>query len=254
VLPFGKAGGVTGVAVDSAGTVYAAFGAGPVLALTAGATAPVQLPFDGPVGPGVAADSQAVYATANTTLWKLPSGSNTPATVSFAGLTCGETPMPLNIASSVAVDKAGAVYVADFGGCPGGRVMMLAPGATAPTALPFTDLGQTGALAVDDGGSVYVSDLNSNRVLKLEAGASRETALPFTGLRQPHGLAVSATGDLYVSDSRNDKILELAAGSSTPNELSISGLRNPQGLALDGSGNLYIADAGNGRVLKIPVG
>jgi len=80
----------------------------------------------------------------------------------------------------VAVDTDGNVYVTDFqdqcaGSKPpcfsteGGRVLKLAPGASTPTVLPLTGLSRSGGVAVDDGGSVYVTDTVNDRVLKLPA-------------------------------------------------------------------------------------
>jgi serine/threonine-protein kinase len=257
VLPFPTHIDVAGVAVDSAGNVYAVPSSGPALELSAGATASVQLPLTGVVGPGVGVDgSRAVYVTSYSTsaVWKLPAGSNTPAAVTFTGMKCNQAAAPLAIPGGLAVDKSGAVYVTDLGGCPGGRVLMLPAGASTATVLPFTGLLQPAAVAVDGAGNVYVTDVNDGRVLELAAGSSRETALPFTGLRAPGGLAIDAAGDVYVSDTRNNRVLKLAAGSTTPTELSIPDMRNPRGLALDNAGNLYVADNGNGRVLKVAVG
>jgi DNA-binding beta-propeller fold protein YncE len=56
------------------------------------------------------------------------------------------------------------VYVTDFGA---NRVLKLAPGATGPTVLPFTDLNEPSAVAVDTAGNVYVLDGGNFRVLKL---------------------------------------------------------------------------------------
>jgi serine/threonine protein kinase, bacterial len=48
-------------------------------------------------------------------------------------------------------------------------VLKLAPGASAPTVLPFTGLNEPGDVAVDTRGNVYVVDDNNFRVLKLPA-------------------------------------------------------------------------------------
>ena len=69
--------------------------------------------------------------------------------------------------STVAVDSAGTVYVADAGD---NRVVALAAGSSAPTVLPFTDLQGPHGVAVDGAGNLYVATLGDNRVLKLAAG------------------------------------------------------------------------------------
>lgn len=259
VLSFARLSDVTGVAVDSAGNVYAAEGSGAVLELAAGATTSVQLPFSNAIGPGVAVDSaNTVYASAfiSNGIWKLPAGSNTPSGIPFEGMKCGQlaTPAPMFGPRGVAVDTFGTVYVADEGGCPGGRVLMLSTGSGTPIDLPFAGLNNPAGLAVDDSGNVFVTDTDKGQVLELAAGSTREVALPFTDLHEPGGIAVDKAGSVYVSDTRGDRVLKLAAGSKTPSVLPIQGVHQPKGLAVDSSGNLYVADNGNNRVLKLAPG
>jgi streptogramin lyase len=107
-LTVSAVGGPTGVAVDTAGTVYVADGS--VRRLTAGATTPDTLPFtfSSPGGAwGVAVDTAGtVYIT--DPYWqrvvKLAAGSTTQDVLAFTGL--GQP-------HGVAVDTAGTVYVTD---------------------------------------------------------------------------------------------------------------------------------------------
>jgi serine/threonine protein kinase, bacterial len=66
----------------------------------------------------------------------------------------------------VAVDTGGNVYVVDGDN---NRVGKLAPGATSPTALPFTGLNEPIGVAVSTAGDVYVASYVGNQVLKLPA-------------------------------------------------------------------------------------
>lgn len=68
--------------------------------------------------------------------------------------------------AGLAVDSAGALYIADKGT---NRVVKLAPGAKSPIELPFVGLSQPDGVAVDGTGNVYVADTGNKRVLKLLA-------------------------------------------------------------------------------------
>ena len=130
--------------------------------------------------------------------------------------------------------------------------------------LPFTDLNDPLGVAVDRAGTVYVTDLDSNRVLKLAAGSSTQKVVPFTGLNHLMGVAVDSTGAVYVTDTENDRVLKLAAGSSTQQVLPFAGLKHPEGqdggmalaegLAVDSAGTVYVADTHNDRVVKLAAG
>ncbi|OHV06033.1 protein kinase domain-containing protein [Mycobacterium talmoniae] len=144
------------------------------------------------------------------------------------------------------------------------------PSATPPdwasqqTELPFTDLHDPHALAVDKDGNVYVTDIdrpddfysdnNDARVLKLAPGASGPTRLPFPRLDWPSGVAVDAAGNVYVADAVAQTVLKLAPGAATPTVLPFPGLRRPQAVAVDGGGNVYVTDTSADKVLKLAPG
>jgi hypothetical protein len=99
---------------------------------------------------------------------ELAAGSSTPTELPFTDLR-----NPLD----VAVDTAGAVYVADaavrgWRRVPEGnnRVLKLAAGSSTQTVLPFTGLDLSFHVAVDDAGNLYVTDEGDTRVVKLPAG------------------------------------------------------------------------------------
>jgi DNA-binding beta-propeller fold protein YncE len=113
--------------------------------------------------------------------------------------------------SSVAVDSAGNLYVADFRSS---RVLKLAAGASRPTT-------------VDADGTVYATSFHNQctgthlcafsektgrsgdgRVLKLTQGSSTPSVLPFSGLDRLWDVAVDTAGEVYVTES-GDRVVKL---------------------------------------------
>ena len=172
---------------------------------------------------------------------ELAAGSGTPMVLPFSGLYQPQ---------GLAVDNAGAVYVADFNN----RVVKLAAGSNAQTVLPFTGLNYPEGVAVDGQGNVYVADRGNNRVLKLAAGSNAQTVLPFTGLKNPDGVAVDPAGNVYVTDTDNNRVLELAAGSSAQSVLPFTGVTVPWGIGVDNAGTVYVTEHDGNQVMKLPAG
>ncbi|CPR12012.1 Ser/Thr protein kinase D [Mycobacterium bohemicum DSM 44277] len=264
------------------------FGRHPSAASRQQASGQTELPFTGidfRLSPGGVALDKAgdVYVTSEGMYGRvveLPAGSSTPTVLPFSGLYQPQ---------GLAVDGAGAVYVADFNNrvvkltagstkqsvlpfsglnYPEGvavdgqggvyvadrgnnRVLKLAPGSNAPTALPFTDLKNPDGVAVDPAGNVYVTDTDNNRVLMLAAGSTAQTVVPFTGVAVPWGITVDPAGDVFVTEHDSNRVLKLPAGSNTPTVLPLTGLNNPLGVAVGANGDVYVADRGNDRTVKL---
>jgi uncharacterized protein (TIGR03437 family) len=138
------------------------------------------------------------------------------------------------------------------------------------------DLGFVQALAVDDAGNVYVSDV-LNAVVRVITNDGKIQTVAGNGqggyggdggkgtsaqLQYPRGLALDPFGNLYIADSANQRIRELAtsgtittvvgtgqAGFAGDTQAASSAQLNfPYGLAADPRGNLYTADLLNYRV------
>ena len=236
-----------GVAVDSAGTVYVADSAnnrirkispsGVVTTLAGsgidgfadgtGAAARFSSPS------GVAVDSAGtVYVadSANNRIRKIsPSGVvTTLAGSGIDGFADGTgAAARFNGPSSVAVDSAGTVYVADtFNNrirkiSPSGVVTTLAGSSTSGfadgtgTAAQFSN---PFGIAVDSAGTVYVADYNNQRIRKISpsgvvttlAGSSTSGFADGTGTAaqfyKPSGVAVDSAGTVYVADFYNNRI------------------------------------------------
>ena len=136
---------------------------------------------------------------------------------------------------TVAVDSAGALYIADENDCRVRKVLNGIITTVAGTGAP----GYTG-----DGGPATKATLN-----------------------HPVGVAVDAAGNLYISDSQNHVIRKVSngtittvAGNGTFGETGDNGpatnatFKDPGPLYLDAAGNLYIADYLGSVVRKVSGG
>jgi uncharacterized protein (TIGR03437 family) len=191
--------------------------------------------------------------------------------------------------SSVAVDPAGNLYIADSGN---NRVRMVSSGVITTVAGNGTPgfsgdhSSATGAelygpsgVAVDANGNLYIADYFNNRVRMVSGGVITTVAGNGTSgsggdngpaisaqLSGPRGVAVDAAGNLYIADSANNRIREVSGGVITtvagggafalgdggPATKAVMSL--PTAVAVDIAGNLYIADSGNNRLRKVAGG
>jgi hypothetical protein len=188
----------------------------------------------------------AATGTAGTAFFDLPiTGSSTPVYLIPA-----LRPNPTFV-NAVAVDKTGALYVAD---AESGTISVYAPpllNATAP-AFQITGVNQPAQLAFNNG-SLYVGACGSNQILRFDPPFSSTSvpALTFAlpGAAQcPHGIAFDAIGDLFVA-ARNVNAVYMFAPpftSSTQPSFSIVGaftmLAAPESVAFDNVGRLFVAN------------
>ena len=247
----------TGVAVSAAGDLYVADpyqnmvekitpeGTLSIIAGTSAAGAPPPGPatrsrLDEPYGVAVSQTDGDVYIADydNSEVERVtPAGSL--SIIAGTGHYGQPTPGPatrsaLGSPSSVAVDSAGDVYVAD----------------------PFNDM---------------VEEVSAQGTLHILAGTGAP-GLPTPGpaassaLALPHGLAVDpTTGDLYIAAFGNDELLEVTpqstlsilagtgtAGASTPGPATRSELDQPLGVGVNpGTGELYLADSANNEIDQV---
>jgi sugar lactone lactonase YvrE len=191
----------------------------------------------------------------------------------------------------IAVDSAGTIYVSDQAGqnirqiTPGGVVTTIAglsgsPGSADGTGSAARFNGPR-AIAVDSGGTLYVTDGNNHTIRKITAGGVVTTLAgqaPTPGFvdgtgsaarfNNPNGLAVDNTGTVYVADLNNQSIRQVTAagvvttlaggGPSSAGWLDATGaaarFSNPQGIAVDSIGILYVSDSGSNTIRKITAG
>ncbi len=195
-----------------------------------------------------------------------------------AGFADGPAPLArFNYPHGVAVDAAGAVYVAEIKGL---RIRRIAGGVVTTVAGDGTEgyvdgpaLGARFASVYSlalSAGKLYVTDLAGSRVRVLSAGVvstvagdgtrgfqdGPAAAARFDGL---YGIAVDPAGRLWVAEQIPGNRIRLIDGNLVGTVIGAAGpgyadgplasarIANPNGLGL-AAGRLYIADCGNGSI------
>jgi len=195
----------------------------------------------------------------------------------------------LNYPTAIAIDKKGAIYIADK---TNNRIRKLNTDGSVVTIAGNGKIGNSGngdpatdatfkhptGIAVDDSGNVYIADANNNCIRKVNSkgiisifagtGATgysgdKGTATTAT-LNYPNSVCTDALGNVYIADEGNNCIRKVASGIITTiagnGKQGFSGdeklatdaeLSRPACAAIDKAGNIYIADWGNNRVRKV---
>ena len=166
----------------------------------------------------------------------------------------------LNFPAGLAVDRFGALYIADS---QNERVRRIAGGiiSTYLGVSPNTPLSTPVAIAVDVAGTLYVAD-NGLVHSYTAAGAWTNVGVTAQTNAPPRDLAVDLNGALYIADGvfirkvANGQI-QTVAGDGYLHAIGDGGLATdalllrPSAIALDGAGSLYIADTGAQRVRQV---
>lgn len=103
-------------------------------------------------------------------------------------------------------------------------------------------------VAVDAGGNVFITDLDSQKVFKVTPGGAKTVV--GSGFGVPQAVAVDGAGNLYVADSFASAVYKV-----TPRGVQTTigtGFSYPIGVAVDGAGNVYVADPFADAVFKVP--
>ena len=193
----------------------------------------------------------------------------------------------LHYPSGVALDAAGALYVADYNNhtirkrLPSGEVATLAGmagvsgiadgrGAAARFNSPY-------AVAVDGAGIVYVADQNNHTLRRITPGGDVTTLAGRAGsmgsadgsgaaarFAWPAGVAVDSLGNICVADTYNGTVRRVTPGGAVTTLAGVAGgfgsqdgqgaaaqFAWPSGLGADGFGNLYVGDSFNHTIRKV---
>jgi sugar lactone lactonase YvrE len=279
-----------GVATDAAGNLYIAdTGNNCVRMISNGTITTVVGGLNQPAGVAVDASGNLYIAdTYDHRILKVATGVITKvaggAMAGFGGDNGPATSALLDYPSSVAVDGAGNLYIADSGN---GRIRKVSNGTITTVAgngiadhgcASVSELGPPGGIAVDTAGNLYIADGSNNCVRKLSgsmltavagngtAGFSGDTGLATSAeLQGPTGVAVDLAGNVYVADQANRRIRKVSAGviTTVAGNGSLVGengpatsaqLYMPSATAVDSAGNLYIADTDNQVIRRVSNG
>jgi uncharacterized protein (TIGR03437 family) len=150
----------------------------------------------------------------------------------------------LNAPSSVSVDTAGNLYIADTGNQ---RVRKVTTDGRIAAATNLGLLSPVYAIP-DSFGNIYIADATAGKILK----ASSNHGVPatvLTGLASPRGLALDQLGNLYFTEAGGARVSRLSPGGAVVSFAGKWGI--PRGVAVDSAGNVYVADTGLQQILQI---
>jgi sugar lactone lactonase YvrE len=224
---------------------------------------------------GLAIDSAGtLYATdySNCTVAKItPGGQVAILAGGSRGSADGQgTAAQFSAPTAVAVDRVGNLYVADSSN----RVVRkVTP--TGMVSTVVTGLGSLSGVAVGTDGTLYVGKQGATRVMSISGGGAVNVFAGGTTSGSNDGvgsdaqfasaqaLALAASGNLYVADSANNTVRRITpagvvttiagAGSigSTDSGHPTARFRTPAGMAVDSLGNVWIADRGNNSIRRL---
>jgi len=202
--------------------------------------------------------------------------AGSPGNAGFAGDSGSAVGSQLNFPFGLAVDKSGALYIADglnnrVRKVSGGVITTVAGNGTAGftgdnAAATSAELSNPTGVAVDASGNLYIADSGNNVVRKVANGTittfagNNSTGAGYSGdtgtatgaqLNNPVGVAVDASGNVYIADAGNNAVRQVGGGNIIT---AAVGFTHPDGVAIDSSGNLYVADTVARRIVKFSGG
>ena len=166
--------------------------------------------------------------------------------------------------SGIAIDAAGALYVADTGN---NAIRRISPEGIVSTLARAPDFNGPVGIAVDPAGRVIVADTYNDRIRAIERDG-RVVTIAGDGspggvdgpaaeaqFHTPCGVAVDAAGIIYVADTGNSAVRMISPEGvvSTVSPLPPLGVVRPIAIAAASDGVIYVTEDG-GRILEIGPG
>lgn len=108
------------------------------------------------------------------------------------------------------------------------------------------------ALAIDSAGNIYVADAGNDRIQKFDSSMNYLSTITGNGIDFdfPEVIDVDAADNLYVLDSGNNRVQKF--NSAGVFQLEFTGDSGdwdfPEGMTVDSVGNVYVSDGNNSRV------
>jgi hypothetical protein len=134
------------------------------------------------------------------------------------------------------------------------EVLMYSQGKNPKPVGSITDgLSDPAGLAVDNKGTLYVSNLGNNTITEYPAGSTSPSVTLSSGLSGNYGVAVDNKGDVFTVNLNTNTLVGFKPGKTQPFE-TVSGLDNPTGVAADSKNNVFVACDANNTVYEIPAG
>lgn len=156
------------------------------------------------------------------------------------GSPVGSITTGVSVPSGLAVDSAGALYVANEGN---ETVTVYPQGSSSPSLTISTGIGGPYGVAVDSSGEVFVSNLNTNNITAYKAGATSPfETINFNNYGQAVGLGVDKSDNIWVACDSSNAVFEIPAGSQTVQNSGLTSLNGPISVAIGKRGVIYVSN------------
>ena len=146
----------------------------------------------------------------------------------------------VNTPAGLAVDKSGALYVANQGT---GTVTVYPKGSSSPSLTISNGISSPYGVTVDSKGDVFVSNLGTNDVTAYAAGQTSPYAtISFNSYGQAVGLGVDASDNIWVACDSSNGVFEIPAGSTSVKNSGLTSLNGPISVAFGKADIIYVSN------------